>query len=340
MNYPHTLFVSDVHLREESADVVLGQVLPGISEICTRNQIRKVICLGDFWHLRYRVPVALLNALRDALVGFGTQGIAWKILPGNHDQVDLAGRNALEVLDDLDNVCVHTNPGWDEDGLWVPYRTSLDAIAEAVATPKPSREYPDICYMHYGVRGALRNSRIVDTDGIEPHRFQHFAWVFCGHYHKQQELGRDKNILYIGSPYQTRADEAGDPKGILLWDGLRPVRVQQSWGARYVTGRIASLDEIDAMAQGDPGDQYRLVVAASVDLQKVGAKLEERGITRYTLTPEPQPHEVRLQVASGESVEAYAQAYLASKVDPAEQEAYWATFNRITESHRDGKAVP
>lgn len=336
------LLVSDVHLREESAKTVFEEVMPGILALCQERSIYHVMALGDWFHLRYRVPVWLMNLQREWLLKFSAAGIAWHFLPGNHDQIDVQGRNALEIFAELENVTVHNDPGWDEHGLWVPYRPALQTIQEAVALPRPKGSAaPKVCWLHYGVSGALQNSRRVDTDGVDPHLFAGFERVLCGHYHKQQDLGPGGKISYVGSPYQTRADEAGDAKGVaILHDYTTLERIDTAWGARFVHSRIDALDDVAALREHGGADaSYRITVKAGVPLKQVADRLAAAGIRHYTLTPEPEPFEARLQVADSESLEAYARAYMEANVAAEEHDAYWATFLSVTEGKHDASSL-
>lgn len=332
---------SDIHTREDSAEVVFGQVFPGMLQICIDESIKRIFFLGDFWHLRYRVPVMLLNQVHAWLTKCADHGIHVTLLPGNHDQIDVAGQNALTVFNEMPNVTVHNEPNWTVDGLWVPYRSRIEDVQRAIALPPPSALLPKVCWIHYGVRGAMQNNHIADHNGVDPHLFKDFEAVYCGHYHKQQALGPAGKIVYIGSPYQTRADEAGDPKGVAIWRGGRDLeRRQMEWGARYVKARVESVDDVANIPWGsNPAkDDHRITVAAGVDLQALSKSLESRGVTRYTLTPEVEAAEVRLQVAEDESVESYARAYMDMKVtDARERDPMWATFQRITEGKHDGQ---
>jgi DNA repair exonuclease SbcCD nuclease subunit len=330
--------VTDVHTREDSIDIVSGEVFPGIMALCKAECIKHVFCLGDFWHLRYRVPVALLNTIRERLYELRAAGIYVTFLPGNHDQVDVQGRNAVSVFGDIEGITVYDNPTWTPHGLWLPYRTTLDEMTTAIAMPRP-KGYMPIAWMHYGVHGALRNNHIRDVEGVKPHLFGDFEHVYCGHYHKRQQLGPGGNIWYVGSPYQTRADEAGDPKGLAVWRAGHDLKFHDyTWGMRYVKAHVTDVGSIKALAAQHPigMHDYRLTVAAGVDLAEVSKSLESQGISRYTLTPEVEAAQVRLEVKEGESLEEYAKAYMELKMD-TKDDAMWTTFRRITEGKHDCK---
>ena len=75
------------------------------------------------------------------------------------------------------------------------------------------------------------NSNIQDEDGLPQDVFAKFDKVLCGHYHKQQNVG--SNITYLGSPWMTRADEAGQPKGFAEWDGKTLTRHNREYGRKF-----------------------------------------------------------------------------------------------------------
>jgi len=214
------ILFSDLHLCEESAETVFGQVLPGLFRACIERKDYEIACLGDIWHIRYKIDARLQNLLRDELVRWTLVGIRITILPGNHDQYEIDGRNALEVLGHIAGIQVYTVPTRDSRGLWVPYRKDISEIQVAI------REVPEsmlplgepTLFLHHGIQGAWMNDKVYDTKGVKLEDIgPQWQTVLCGHYHRHQKMGN--RLWYIGSPYQTSVHEAGDPKGYCIWDG-------------------------------------------------------------------------------------------------------------------------
>ncbi len=320
------IIFSDLHLKESSADVVFGQVLPGIRAACDQHKDYHIAFLGDWWHIRYTVDVRLVNQVVEVLRGWSREGVMVDILVGNHDQVDVVGANALDVFNDLGNVTVHTEPGWTTSGLWVPYRKDIERVKEALRIPNPGGCFETI-FMHQGVAGAIINNGLSDIDGIDPIVLP--GMVFCGHYHAHQRLGLNGQIVYVGSPYQTRADEAGQDKGYIRWeDGQVWRRYVTDWGPKHHLVNLEAGQALD-LSQVKPGDDVRVKAGQGVDIQALGQQLQAAGV-QHAVTPDMQPIETRLQVEDGATLRAYAEAYVALQRGDLEQAKLMGLFDQIT----------
>jgi UDP-2,3-diacylglucosamine pyrophosphatase LpxH len=299
------LVFSDLHLKDDTAELVLGTILPEILKEARVRGEKRIACLGDVLHFRYRVPAPLLNGLRDWCLDVVADGTELIFLPGNHDQYDITGRNALEPLASIPSVQVHTHAHYDNarNELWLPYRRSMDSTLETFAHFRFKE--PPVCYAHAEFQGAFRNDGIRAKDGLSLDRFRIFRWVLSGHYHQHHTV---RNVTYVGSPYQTRVDESNQAKGFVLWDGADLKFVERHWGKRYHRIELAKGESLD-LSQVAAGDDVRVKTAVGVDPQAVGRQLEDAGIGRHTVTPEVVAVEQRLQVSDGMGLKAYAEAY-------------------------------
>ena len=304
------IIFSDLHLDEDSADVVLGQILPGIYDASVQYRDPVIACLGDFWNLRYKVDVSLQNAVRDELMRWIRAGIKFLFLPGNHDQVNVHGRNALEVFDGLGEHCrVFTEPAWNELGLWIPYRKYPKDIAAALALPRPPAGHDNVCWMHHGLQGAWMNDQVRDREGLPVSMFSDFDTIIMGHYHKRQKIG---NAYYVGSPRQVTAHESGQKKGFALWDQGSPSPklrfVTTQWGKRFHRIRLEPGESLD-LSEIHSGDDVRVSTAVGVDPGAVGTQLAALGV-QHAVTPDIPVVEQRLEVEPDAGLHDYALAYV------------------------------
>lgn len=294
------LLFSDLHLHEDSADTVLNHVLPGIAQMAVNLDEQVIACLGDFWHVRYKLSVRLLNQVRAEFERWNQRGLSVRLLPGNHDQVDVQGQNALEILDVLPNVRVFTEPTSTFEGLWIPYRESAEferIVKESTA---------EVLFVHQGIRGAWMNVGGQDEKGAPLDLFAD-RLVFSGHYHRHQQVGA--NVLYIGSPYQTKADESGEAKGVVQWTPGTKVQVHEtSWGKRYYRLRVDDPQQPLNLQNVRPGDDVRVVTAPNVSPEAIGKHLASLGVS-HSVTPETAATKVRFQ-GVGQTLDGYGQAYV------------------------------
>jgi len=323
------LLISDLHLRDETADTVLGQVLPGIREAAHEHGVSDIGILGDVFHIRYRVSVRLLNSLRDAFAAWGAERLNVRIIPGNHDQIDVEGRNALETLGDLPCVQVYSQPTWDPYGLWFPYRKPELFVSELerMIAVRPFEGLIGTLFCHQGFRGAMVNDGYVDEDGIPLALLDPFDNVMCGHYHKRQQVG--SRLTYVGSAYQVSAGESGQRKGYHLWKEHRLTFFERDWGRKYHRAALAAGETLDTHGLGKD-DDIRLQTETVEDAERIGRMLTELGYTHHTVTPKVTAVESRIK-PQNESLESYARAY-ADKVAPPDLDrlTLQAVFEEIT----------
>lgn len=294
------IIFSDLHLDRDSADVCLNEILPGICD-AARNSDRDVVFLGDWWHLRYRIDVRLQVAVRDELLRWADRGVTCQILVGNHDQVNIEGRNALEVFDDLPTVHVFSEPTIHaQEYVWLPYRKDVRAYQEFMSS-FPGRTV----FVHQAFAGCWMNNNHRTTEGMTPGAFKG-ARVFAGHFHRRQQV--DSTIWYVGSPRQVTASEAGQPKGFCVVEDGRLSFVDTKWGPRYHQVKLASGQQLD-LSDVARGDDVRVTVATDADCARIGAQLDSLGV-RHTVTPQVQSVEVRHAVDSGLGLRGYASAWV------------------------------
>lgn len=321
------ILFSDLHLDEDSAEVVFSEILPGIKREAFNRRDPVIVCLGDFYSLRYQVRVEIQNAVRDELQTWVRGGLQFRLLPGNHDQVDVHGRNALEVFDQLGPNCVvYTHPQWDEFGLWVPYRKYPKDLEAAFQRERPvfHEKGKATLFGHFGVRGAAMNDHVYDADGVPREWLAEFGTVLLGHYHQRQTLG---NVHYIGSPRQVTVHEAGHPKGYAIWDGLRLEYVNTRWGKRFHRVRLEEGDNLDPHGLS-PGDDVRVSVAAGVNVEALGQQLTAMNV-QHTVTPDIAVADHRLEVQKNAGLVEYARAYVEQLPTELDRERLMTVFGEL-----------
>lgn len=320
------IVTADLHLKEDSENIVFDEVFPGLVQAALEQMDRRIAILGDLWHLRYRVSVRLQNRLLDFL---DTAPVEFVLLPGNHDQISPAGEHALEVFRELDNVEVKSEPGWDHLGLWIPYRKDPEDIRKALALVQPPL-CPPIGWMHHGIRGAWMNDNIRDTEGLPTEYFAKLKAVYCGHYHRAQLMDSSR-IVYVGSPYQTRADESGQQKSYIVWDPANMVRtfVNVDWGRKFHRLEVTA-DSPLAMGEAAPRDEIRIQTGPGVNPEELGKVVAAQGFNNVVITPVQKAAETRLQVDPSKGLPAYVQEYVKQFAGDLDHQRLLALFREIT----------
>jgi len=327
------IITADWHLREESADTVLREVMPGIFQACLETNDREVAILGDLLHVRYKVDARIQNAVKDELKRWAMAGIRTRIIPGNHDQYEVGGRNALELFAEINGVQVYSVPTWDEHGLWIPYRKDPAITLAALATPhNPAFPPGDILFMHHGIKSAWMNDNVQDGEGLELTALQPERWkaILCGHYHKNQKIGN--NLWYIGSPWQTCANESGQAKGLVHLQGSIPTFVPRQWGPKFHRFDLQAGQSLD-LSKVNPRDEVRirtLGAGAEAAAAVLGKQLVEAGLTHHVVTPEVAPLQARLAVPVGATLEHYAQAYVTQADTDLDKAKLMAVYRELS----------
>jgi DNA repair exonuclease SbcCD nuclease subunit len=314
---------SDLHLRDKSAETVFQEVFPGLFAAVSKDPDKTLACLGDFWHVRYKIPVSLQNEVLKFLDALEKSGIRLILLPGNHDQVSVEGEHALEVFRKYPNVTIMTEPAWNEYGFWIPYRKrSEDTLRALEFAVKTRGMQPPVLWMHHEILGAAMNSAIRDTTGLDPNYLKEWI-VLSGHYHMRQQLG---TVRYIGSPYQVDAGEAGQAKGYAVWyPASRELGwVDTNWGTRYHK-LVAQEDGSVDLTGVQKGDEVRLVVPAGMDSSKVLERVQNAGASLIA-TPVVQTSESRLAVSEGAGVKDFAVEYVNQFAEHLDRDQLMSVF--------------
>lgn len=315
------LLFSDLHLRPESEEVCF-QVLDHVLQTAKQHGCSAIGFLGDFFHLRYQVPVYLLNKVSEWIWRVRTEAIDLHLLPGNHDQIHTNGEHALEVFRGRLHVYVHTQPTASEWGVWMPYRPVEAASKVLQEMPLQGLNFMWKCsrlFAHLPVLGAMMNNTKPDASGLPASTFGGFDEVYLGHYHKPHSPA--PNVHYVGSPWQTRADEAGQQKRFLLLSQDQPgfVEIPVHLGRQYFKFHADSpmslqTQLLELPKPPAPGDHVQLIMPTKSDLDSARKVLQKHGLSNVNgmasdlAVPKP-----RFGFAKGTSLEKYVAAYVQEK---------------------------
>lgn len=239
------IIYSDLHLYNHHRLLVNSETalnfLTYIKDYALRNNITTTICAGDFFHTKARAyaPHVIQGWLR--IKDISKSSIKQYIIVGNHDMANpnntmnsilfMYSDYAKIIPDyfflDLDNTRLHL----------LSYSTSLfqDFIL--------AEDKLNVLVGHLDVIGFIMPNGFRANTGFKAEDFKDFNLVFSGHYHKFQH--RD-NIIYIGSPYQTRFDERDQPHGFVVLDTntLEWEFVEYAEAPKYKVLSVKSIEDV------------------------------------------------------------------------------------------------
>lgn len=177
--------------------------------------ISDIIIPGDIFHNRTEINV---NTIAVAKVFFDLfKDFRIFISSGNHDSYykDKSTINSISILDGWNNIhVIDTNPEVIqtdyEDIVLVPWGTTFENI------PKTK----GIIFGHFEISSFYMNSYKVCDHGFESKDLLSKApYIISGHFHKRDHRKYEKGqILYVGSPYQHNFGDAGDSRGIYIFN--------------------------------------------------------------------------------------------------------------------------
>jgi len=302
------IIFSDLHLNEKTADTVFNEVLPGLHEAVVGEPDKTLACLGDFYHVRYKVDVGIQNRVFEWFKTLSNCGVVVWLLPGNHDQINEKGDNALQPFAELGNVSVFTNPVTGGYGTWLPYRKNKEEITSFLKNENVNRNKP--IFMHQGIQTFEINNGLVDNDGIDPTFLATGTQlVISGHYHKRQSKG--VGIHYVGSPYQVNASEAGQDKGYCRYDYNTGdfEYLTTNWGPKYFN--LGELPKGTKITDVKAGDVIRVKAPIGSDLEVFRKSLDVPDGVSCVVEPQVSEYEQRLSVGDNVGFEDYVKAYVA-----------------------------
>ena len=182
--------------------------------------INTVLVLGDTFDRRKYVNFYALDRAKKMFFDkLEERGITVYMLAGNHDtyfkntnevnspDLLLAEYNNIEVIDEPKTINVN---GFEVCMLpWIcpeNYTQSLDEIKNTTST---------ICMGHLEIAGFAMYRGMESHEGFSAETFNKFDLVFSGHYHHRSN---DRNIYYLGNPYELTWQDYNDPRGFHLFD--------------------------------------------------------------------------------------------------------------------------
>lgn len=182
--------------------------------------IDTVLILGDTFDRRKYVNFYALDRAKKMFFDkLEERGITVYMLAGNHDTYY---KNTNEVnspdllLTEYSNIEVIAEPktinvnGFEVCMLpWIcpeNYQQSIDEIKNTTST---------LCMGHLEIAGFAMYRGMESHEGFSAETFSKFDLVFSGHYHHRSN---DRNIYYLGNPYELTWQDYNDPRGFHLFD--------------------------------------------------------------------------------------------------------------------------
>ena len=184
------------------------------------HNITTIFQMGDLFDRRKFINFNSLYLARKYFFDVcKTNNITLHTLIGNHD---VAFKNTLEVnspslvVSDYSNIIVYTDfASVDFDGLAVDIVPWLCDDNESKIFKQIKDSKSEICFGHFEISGFEMDKGNVCEIGIDKKSLAKYDIVLSGHFHHKSS---DKNITYVGTPYEMTWSDYKDPKGFHVFD--------------------------------------------------------------------------------------------------------------------------
>lgn len=185
-----------------------------------RERITTVIHLGDCFDRRKYINFNILKNCREYFFNeLEERGMVVHMLAGNHDTYfkNTNEVNSLDLLlNEYNNIITYDSPDILEldnfSILMMPW-ICADNYAECMEAIKNSTA--PVLMGHLELAGFVMHKGMASEGGMDPKIFDKFDLVCSGHFHHRS---RNKNIQYLGNPYEMTWNDYDDPRGFHILD--------------------------------------------------------------------------------------------------------------------------
>lgn len=289
------LLISDIHFGVKKNDATVLKnteqyIKNDVCNIIEKESIDVMCVLGDLFDDRFELDVLVLNTVRNLLLYIVDRfpKLKLKLLVGNHDAY-YAHTNLVNSLNKFSGL--HENieviseiKKYNFDGCrtvmvpWLIDGSKDEKIFKKIVDHyNEHKKYSfDLCLGHFSINGFEVIKGVVEEKGIKQEDFNAFKSVFSGHFHIRNKIG---NIQYLGCPYEITWNDAGDEKGVTVFDthDHSVVFYKNTVSPRHViikASEIENIQDIDAVVKDN---KVRLIIDKKVEnIEKIEEKIESK----------------------------------------------------------------
>ena len=218
MNDPVIAIISDLHFGqhnfnkdvfEEQMKFFELQFFPFLLE----NNIKNVVCCGDFFHNRNLINWLLFVELKQRFFQwFDNNDVTFHTILGNHD---LFYNSTLEVNSLSDSVKEFSNiKVYNKDTTLTIGKYTVGMIPWIIN--RKTYQFPkkcDMLFCHLEMMNFPMVKGINSKDGFNSSQFANYEYVFSGHYHINYN---QDNVYMVGTPYQITWNDFNENKGFYI----------------------------------------------------------------------------------------------------------------------------
>src|SRR5574344_507140 len=188
----------DLHINKDPIRVTeCLNFLEYIDVYCEKNKINNIVVLGDVFHTSNNIKNQSFVPIFTKFLKMKEKGYKMFFIVGNHDMENKDNDCLIETFEAFGTFIKKSQTinigGYDYDFL------------SYTEDPKDLKNNARVLFTHLAVNGFYYNQKLQDTSSLfTTDNLDQYNLVVSGHLHHMQEKN---NLLFVGSPYQTRADE-------------------------------------------------------------------------------------------------------------------------------------
>jgi DNA repair exonuclease SbcCD nuclease subunit len=186
-----------------------------------KTGIKTVVHLGDVFDRRKYINFQILKSCKEYFFDqLKEREIALIVIPGNHDTYFKNTNDVNSIgllLGEYGNIQVIQKPGihkLSDNSLigLVPWicEDNVDASFDFIESTDVK-----VCLGHFEILGFEMHKGMGSHSGLDPEMFSKIGKVLSGHFHHKHT---DKNIHYLGCPYEMTWSDFDDTKGFHVLD--------------------------------------------------------------------------------------------------------------------------
>jgi exonuclease SbcD len=220
---PILVLSTDWHLRKNNIQQIKDLIIEQC-EFTVSLGLNIMVCNGDIFDHRTGQDVETLIAFSEILAIIASYKLTLIAIPGNHDKQAYDGDNSFispfkfhKNFNYIDNfggfnighIHFHLLPYYKAN-IWLERFEEMQSHIDFADGDK------HVLLSHIAVNGSRNNDGSVIECGIAVGDFKHFEVVLLGHYHDQQQVG--KNVFHIPSIQQNNFGENAEKGFTVFYD--------------------------------------------------------------------------------------------------------------------------
>jgi DNA repair exonuclease SbcCD nuclease subunit len=240
------IIYSDLHLYNHHHLLINSETalsfLSYMKDYAIENKIENIVCAGDFFHTKARAyaPHVIQGWLR--IKDMFKANIKQYIIVGNHDMSN--PNNTMNSILFMYSDYAKIIPDYYFMDIGDTRLHLLSYSTKMFENFILAEDKKNVLIGHLDVIGFTMSNGFRANAGFNTDSFSAFDLVVSGHYHMFQQR---KNIIYIGSPYQTSFSEANQKHGfmILETDTLEWQFVEYNDAPKYKVIEVSDIRDLN-----------------------------------------------------------------------------------------------